>query len=201
MSSLYSIELKYLSLMEDLEAAEGITTEEQNKELDITLEQFAEKSDQYSKIIKNIEGQVALAEKEIERINKYISVKNNLIAKLEQQLLQAIMLFGTKEEKVDKKTQKVSIIYRYEVGNFRLSTRKSPSRVEVDEELIDGKWKEITIKDRLTIEELARVSDLLGKSFETTITILKKPIKEAIENNEFVVGATIVEGNYNLVLK
>lgn len=193
MASIYNIKQAYLELMRDAEQQEGVLTDEQIEAFKITEEQFAEKSESYAQIIRTLEADCAFCDAEVERINKIKITKSNLIDRLEKIVLDAIMLFGTKDSKKD--------IWRYEIGTFKLSSRKSPSRIEIDEAFIDGKWKVITIKDKLSLEDLVKVSDALGKNLETLTTIPKTPIKEAIEAGEIVKGAQIVEGGYILSLK
>lgn len=201
MSNLYTIQVKYLQLMRDIEEQEGILEEEQNKELEITQEQFAEKVDQYIKIIKTCQADIVFANSELVRISKFITTKENTITKLDKLLLEAIKLFGEKEIKEDKKTGKISTIWRYISGTFKLSTRKSPSRTEIDEETIGSEWKQITIKDKLTMEELTKISDLLGKTFETNTSFSKTDIKTKLDAGEIIPGASIEEEDYTLSIK
>lgn len=191
MSNLYQIELEYQELLRTAEEQDGVLDDEQNKALDITLEDFAKKSEQYAKIIRNLEGDIAFAEKEIERINKFIGTKTNIIERLKQNLLDAVILFGEKDKKKD--------IWRYEIETFKFSTRKS-SQVIVDEEKIDNKWKQVNISEKFTLDELNKINTLLERNVEAKTSVLKTPIKEAIEKGEFVEGASIQE-KFGLTIK
>lgn len=186
MSSLYNITTEYRLLLEQMYEQDGDFTEEQLALLEINQEQFKEKAEIYCKLIKQLESDSAFAEKELERISAYIQKKNASKDKLKEVLKNALMIFGEKDTKKD--------LWRFEVGTFKLGTRKSSS-VEIDEDLIDDKWKRISISE-LNKEDLTKVCDILGKS-ETELKvkedILKTPIKEAIEAGDTIEGAVIVD--------
>lgn len=184
MSSLYNITTEYRLLLEQMYEQDGDFTEEQLALLEINQEQFKEKAEIYCKLIKQLENDSAFAEKELERISAYIQKKNASKDKLKEVLKNALMIFGEKDTKKD--------LWRFEVGTFKLGTIKSSS-VEIDEDLIDDKWKEFNIKNRFTKEDVAKIADNLGTSIETSVTILKTPIKEAIEAGDTVEGAVIVD--------
>ncbi len=184
MSSLYNITTEYRLLLEQMYEQDGDFTEEQLALLEINQEQFKEKAEIYCKLIKQLESDSAFAEKELERISAYIQKKNASKDKLKEVLKNALIIFGEKDTKKD--------LWRFEVGTFKLGTRKSSS-VEIDEDLIDDKWKEFNIKNRFTKEDVAKIADNLGTSIETSITILKTSIKEAIEAGDTIEGAVIVD--------
>lgn len=191
--NLYTITETYLNLLRDIEENEGILTEEQEELLKITEDQFETKSHQYCKLIKDLENDVSFGEKELERINKYVTVKNNTIKRLKENLLNALALFGKKDPKKD--------IWRHETGTFKLSTRKSIS-VQYDEEEIEDRFKKISIS-KLSLEDKVKVLDALGVS-EDEVDIRESvpltPIKEAINNGEEVIGASL-KTNYSLQIK
>lgn len=189
--SLYNITQEYQLLVAQLEEQDGEFTEEQLQLLEITKEQFKEKAEVYCKIISNLDADVEFAKKEVERIQKYITSKQNAQSKLEEKLKSALMVFGEKDKKKD--------LWRFEAGTYKLATRKS-ERIEINEELIDNKWKEISIKDKFNMEDLTKISDLLGRNLETNTTILKTPIKEALQAGELIEGASIVT-NFGLSIK
>lgn len=191
MKSLYNIQQTYLKLIQDLEEQDGILEEGQEKLLEVTKENFNEVAENLLMSVKTLEAQVAFANKEIERINKYKTVQQNIIDKFEKILLDNIQLFGEKDSKKD--------IWRLEVGSFKLSTRQS-KQVQIDEELLDNEWKTVVIKDRLSLEDLTRISDAIGRNLDTKTDILKTPIKEAIEKGTIIEGATLVT-NFGLTIK
>jgi DNA-directed RNA polymerase subunit F len=71
---------------------------------------------------------------------------------------------------------------------------------KLHEELIGNEWKQVTVKDKLSLEDLAKVADVLGRNLETITVILKTNIKKAIEDGNQIEGASIVE-KFGLTLK
>ena len=183
-SSLYKIENLYLNLMSEAEEQEGVLTDEQNALLNFTTEEWATKSEQFCKIIKTLEADVAFCDTEIERINKVKASKELMIKRFKDSLLGGLRLFGEKDAKKD--------IWRSTAGTFKLGTTKS-TPVEIDEEIIDKKYKSLTIKDRVSYEELAKIVEATGKTFETNVEVLKTPIKELLQAGELIEGARISE--------
>jgi len=191
MQSLYHIQQTYLQLMQDLQDNEGILEDGQEELLTVTKENFNEIAENLIMSIKTLEAQVDFANKEIERINKYKATQQSIIDRFEKVLLTNLQIFGEKDSKKD--------IYRLEVGTFKLSTRQS-KQVIIDEERIDNEWKTVKITDRLTIEDVAKIGDVLGRKIESTTDILKTPIKEFIEKGGIIEGA-VIQTNYGLTIK
>lgn len=201
MKSIYPISIKYQELMRDIEMQEGILEEGQEKELIIIEETYKEQVEEYAKIVKTIGADIAFCDAEIKRITDMRLVKQGIIDRLTQIMLEALIRFGEKEMVKNKDTGKVNPIYRMQLGTFRFSTRRSES-VEIDELLIEDKWKRVSISE-LNKEQLTQICDLLGKTDEDLKAkedILKTPIKKAIEEGEEVKGATIVT-KFGLTLK
>lgn len=192
MAHLYQITEAYRMLLEEAEENEGVLSEEQNDLLNIAEDQFAEKSEQFCKIIKILESQEDFAEKEIERIKKYQNAIINRKDRIKQALLEAVKVFGNKDPKKD--------LWRYEIGTFKLHTMQSVQTI-VDETIIDDKYKEVAITDRFTVEEVAKISELFdGRTFKNNVTILKTPIKDALKEGQEIVGAEL-KTNYSLIVK
>jgi hypothetical protein len=191
MKPIYNIKQEWLELMSLAEQQEGILEDSQVQELKIVQENYLERIEEYSKIVKTLESEIKFCDSEIERISKLKLIKSNLVDRLEQFILDALITFGQKDSKKD--------IWRLELGTFKLSTRKSQS-VQIDEELIGNEWKQVTVKDKLSLEDLAKVADVLGRNLETITVILKTNIKKAIEDGNQIEGASIVE-KFGLTLK
>lgn len=194
MSNLYEIEEELQQIYNELEVSEGLVDDELYAKLEITQEQFKDKVGNYAKFIRVLENKVNFAQTEIARIEKYISPKTNLINRLKGTLLDAVKRFGEKDPKKD--------IWRYEVDTFRLSTRSSKSVTILDEELIEDRFKEISIS-KLSLEDKVKILDVLGKSedeLKIKVDIPKTPIKEEIEAGHVVEGASL-DTNYSLTLK
>lgn len=200
--NLYNIQQNYLQLMEDIENEEGVLTPELEERLKISEENFKEKITQYCKIVRTVENDITFCSTEIERINKIIETKRNTVDRLEKIMLEAIKMFGDREQKEDKSGAKY-YLYKYSTETFKLSSRRSKSVSIPDESIIDNKWKRVSISE-LSMEEATKIVDLLGKSVEEVkfrTDVLKTPIKKAIEDDgEIIEGASLVE-NYTLTLK
>lgn len=191
MQNLYHIQQTYLQLMQDLQNNEGILEDGQEELLTVTKENFNEIAENLIMSVKTLEAQVDFANKEIERINKYKSTQQSIIDRFEKLLLTNLQIFGEKDSKKD--------IYRLEVGTFKLSTRQS-EQVLIDEEMIDDEWKTVSIKDRLSLEELTKICDLLGKKLKAETDILKTPIKDFLKKGGIIEGA-VIQTNYGLTIK
>lgn len=159
--NLYQIEQDLLELYAQVEENNGEITPEIEERLNITKENFTNKLENYTRFVKVLEGDIALMDSEIERINKLKQTKQNLISRLELTMLNALKLFGNKDSKKD--------IWRFDLVTFKLSTRQSQSVEILDETVIDSKYK--TVK--------------------TTESISKTLIKEAIADGQAVNGAII----------
>lgn len=159
--NLYQIEQDLLELYTQIEENNGEITPEIEERLKITQENFTNKLENYTRFVKVLEGDVALMDSEIERINKLKQTRQNLVNRLELSMLNALKLFGNKDPKKD--------IWRFDLITFKLSTRQSQSVEILDETVIDSKYK--TIK--------------------TTESISKTLIKEAISDGQAVNGAII----------
>lgn len=191
MQSLYHIQQAYLQLMQDLQDSDGILENGQEELLTVTKENFNEIAENLIMSVKTLEAQVDFANKEIERINKYKATQQSIIDRFEKVLLTNLQIFGEKDSKKD--------IYRLEVGTFKLSTRQS-EQVLIDEERIDNEWKTVKITDRLTIEDVAKIGDVLGRKIESTTDILKTPIKDFLKKGGIIEGA-VIQTKYGLTIK
>lgn len=196
MSNLYQIEADYLALMYELEDNGGELTPELGLRLEIVKEDFDRKVLAYSKMIVNLEGDVTAAASEMERIGKYLITKGKMIDRLKENLLGALKLFGIRDPKKD--------IWRYEIGTFKMSTRKSISTEITDFESIPDEYKEAVISiSNLPMEERDRIVNILQQSainYNTETKPLKSEIKEAIQAGGTVEGAEL-KTNYSLNLR
>lgn len=94
MATLFDIEDKYLQLMDEIESLDGELTPEIEEQLKINEAQLKEKITSYYYIIKTNESLQLSAKEEIDRINNYIKVKENLNKKLKSKVLEALNIFG-----------------------------------------------------------------------------------------------------------
>jgi len=113
MSSLYKINEKMLTLLNDIEANEGELTEEVISQLEITNDELQTKSESYLAVIKNRESLNTQIDEEVKRLQAMKKANNNLILRLKNSLLNAVNIFG-----------------EFEVGLIKFGIRKSTT-VEV----------------------------------------------------------------------
>lgn len=190
--NLYQIEQELLDLYNQIEENGGEITPELEERLVITQENFSSKLENYAKFVKSLEGNINLMDSEIERINKLKQTKQNLINRLEKNMLNALRLFGNKDPQKD--------IWRYELPTFKLSTRQSQSVEIPDETLIDRSFKEYSLS-KLSFQELDTILETVNEDNHIVKdTISKTKIKEAIKEGQEVEGA-ILKTNYSLQIK
>lgn len=200
-NSLYQIQQEYLQLVSKLEELEYLSVEEQEQveeSIKINAEQFMTKAQGYLYIMDQLQSEKEYAEREIERIKRFATEKEKARDALKAALLQALLLYGEQDGEV----------YRKQIGNIRLSTRKS-KRVDINdpERLPDEcftyeiKLKSLSKVDANRIAETLRVIDA---QYQVDESISKTKIKEAIEKAEAEErgfdGATM-ETVYHLVIK
>ena len=113
MSSLYKINEKMLTLLNDIEANEGELTDEVINQLEITNDELQTKSESYLAVIKNRESLNTQIDEEVKRLQAMKKANNNLILRLKNSLLNAVNIFG-----------------EFEVGLIKFGIRKSTT-VEV----------------------------------------------------------------------
>ena len=179
--NIFDIQSEYMELMAFLEENEGELTPELEELLQFNKEAFENKTKNYISIIRKMESDVKIANEEIQRIQSFINKKESSISMLKNNLLGALKLYGNKDATKD--------IYRYEVGTYKISTRSSES-VEVNELLIDDKWKEFTI-EKLSDEDRKKIKNLLKKELKIKESVPKKPLKEALDGGQKIDGAEI----------
>ncbi len=208
MNTLFKISDDYINILRELEDNGGELTPELDELLKINEGQLEQKCLAYDSIIKLLQTQEELANKEIERINKFKEIKVKQIEKLEANLLQALLLFG-KEDKLSPKEQEAGKIpvKRLEFGTLRLSTRRSVSTVIENESVIDDKYKySKLIVTKLSVEKLNKLLELIRKETNTHENIItdteasKTLIKVDLEKKIEVEGAKLVT-NYSLTIK
>jgi len=191
---LYKLSERLLSILSEVEENEGELTEELEKSLVITQENFEAEVKESVEFIKETESFILYGKSEISRIASLIKGKATVIGRLKNSVLEAIKLYGMKDEKKN--------IWRYATGTFKLGTTKSISTEILDENDIEDKWKRLHIGN-LSLEDKAKILDAIGKGEEEvkiTIDIFKTPIKEALQRGEIVEGASLVD-NYSLRIK
>jgi hypothetical protein len=114
-NTLYQIKEGYLSLMDEIEASEGILSEDQESALKINKSELDSKSIAYLEVIKSSKAFISTIDEEIKRLEALKKRNKSLISRLENSLIGAIELFG-----------------EFTVGTLTFGRRKSES-VQVDD--------------------------------------------------------------------
>jgi len=93
-TTLYKIETEYLSLLNQVEEAEGEITEEVDQALTINKAQLQTKTLAYIDFIDNTNSFIDRIDKEIKRLQSIKKTKQNLVNRLEGKLVEAVTVFG-----------------------------------------------------------------------------------------------------------
>lgn len=136
-NTLYQIKESYLSLMGDIEASEGILSEDQENALEINKSELDSKSIAYLEVIKSSKAFISTIDDEIKRLQALKKRNNNLIDRLESSLLSAVQLFG-----------------EFNIGTLTFGKRKSESVIVEDINGLPDEFK--TVK----VTESAKKADL-----------------------------------------
>lgn len=128
--SLFNISINYNELMQGIEANEGILTDEQIEALEITEKDLQSKSIAYLEVIKGKESFVSQIDEEIKRLTALKKVNNNITARLKDNLLNAVKMFGG-----------------FEVGLTKFGTRKSQSISVEDVNLLPSEYKVVKVTE------------------------------------------------------
>lgn len=120
--SLYNITNEYQYTINQLE--EGECTPELEKALEISQQELNQKSIAYLEVIKNREAFVSNIDEEIKRLQGLKKSTNNLVDRLKDNLLNAVLTFG-----------------EFTVGTVTFRTRKSKRLEIIDESQIPNKFK------------------------------------------------------------
>lgn len=137
--SLYDINTSQRELMLEIENLEGEITPEMEQQLEITESQLQQKSVAYLEVIRKKESFTFLIDNEIKRLNALKKQNNNVITRLNENLLQAVKTFGV-----------------YEVGTNKFGTRKSSQVIVEDINSLPEKYKTIKVTesaDKIALKE------------------------------------------------
>ena len=157
-TTLYQIENDYQSLMNEIEEADGVLTDEQNEALVINENQLKQKNISYLEVIKGKEAFNLNIDNEIKRLQAIKKRNNTLIDRLNNSLLDAVKLFG-----------------EFTVGTLTFTTRKSESITIEDEELIDKKYKTVKVTTSISKADIKKAikngDNVLGASLSENLNL------------------------------
>lgn len=135
--SLFNIQKDYKELMQEIEFAEGVLTEDQNAALEINERELQSKSIAYLEVVRSKEATNTLIDNEIKRLQQLKKVNTNILTRLNENLLQAVFMFGD-----------------FEVGLTKFGTHKSSSIIVDDVNTLPTEFKTIKITESANKKEL-----------------------------------------------
>jgi hypothetical protein len=135
--SLFNISINYNELMNEIEAAEGVLTDDQIAALEITETQLQSKSIAYLEVIRGKEAIIMQIDEEIKRLTAMKKANNNIVSRLKDNLLMAVNSFGG-----------------FEVGLTKFGTRKSQSINVEDVNTLPNEFKTIKVTESANKKEL-----------------------------------------------
>ena len=138
-TTLYNIKENYLILMDDIEASEGVLSEEQESALDINKNELQSKSIAYLEVIKSSNAFISTIDDEIKRLQALKKRNGNLIDRLENSLLSAVTLFG-----------------EFTVGTLTFGKRKSESVIVDDVNSLPSEFKTVKVTESAKKAELKK---------------------------------------------
>ena len=141
--SLFNLTVDYNELMNEIEANEGILTDEQIKELEITEKQLQSKSIAYLEVIRSKESINSQIDAEIKRLQAFKKVNTNIVTRLNDNLLNAVKMFGN-----------------FEVGLTKFGTRKSQQITVQDINTLPSEFKTVKITESANKTELKKAIKL-----------------------------------------
>ena len=138
-TTLYNIKENSLILMDDIEASEGVLSEEQESALDINKNELQSKSIAYLEVIKSSNAFISTIDDEIKRLQALKKRNGNLIDRLENSLLSAVTLFG-----------------EFTVGTLTFGKRKSESVIVDDVNSLPSEFKTVKVTESAKKAELKK---------------------------------------------
>ena len=182
MLQLHNLEQDYIHLLNIIEEAEGEITPEIETALSINEEGLEKAVTSYKHVMDVLDGNIDMANKEIERIKKFKEFKENAKQRFYKALLQALLLYGEEDKKG---------IHRLEFGTLKLSTRRTKSVLIEDEDSLDEKYLNIDLS-KLDSLQYKKIIDILPElAYTGKKKISKTAISDDIKKNIAVKGASI----------
>lgn len=145
--SLFNITVNYNELMNEIEAAEGVLTDDQIQALEITEKDLQSKSISYLSVIRSKESFINQIDDEIKRLQALKKVNSNIITRLKDNLLMAVKMFGN-----------------FEVGLTKFGTRKSQSIFVEDVNSLPSQYKVVKITesaDKKALKEAIKSGEMI----------------------------------------
>jgi hypothetical protein len=145
--NLHNIENEYLLLAQKVIDNDGVIDDETSLALAINLEQLETKGKSYGFIIKTLDSEVEMIEKEVERLKQLKDARVRTADQLKERLLEAMELFD---------------IVKLESPLLKISLKKS-ERVEANQDLVPKEY--LNRKETFTVDKVKIKADIkAGKS-------------------------------------
>lgn len=156
MANIFQINQQYLQIAQILEENGGEITEELESELAINREQLETKGINYALVIRQIDGESEILDREIKRLQGLKKAKDNVLERLKNTIKDAMLLHGVDSIKGDL---------------INLSIRKSPASVIVEnEDLIPDSYKieqPKKVDKKLILDDLKKGIEVAGTTLKT----------------------------------
>lgn len=156
MANIFQINQQYLQIAQILEENGGEVTEELENELAINREQLETKGINYALVIRQIDGESEILDREIKRLQALKKAKDNTLDRLKNTIKDAMLLHGVDSIKGDL---------------INLSIRKSPASVILEnEDIIPDTYKieqPKKIDKKLIGEDLKKGLEVAGATLKT----------------------------------
>lgn len=160
-NTLYQIKESYLSLMDEIEASEGILSEDQENALEINKSELDSKSIAYLEVIKSSKAFISTIDDEIKRLEALKKRNSNLIDRLESSLLSAVQLFG-----------------EFNIGTLTFGKRKSESVIVEDINGLPDEFKTVKVTEQANKADLKKAinsgEEIEGVSIQTNFNLAVK---------------------------
>jgi hypothetical protein len=130
MSTLYEITIEQKNLINEIEQMEGELTPETEQRLIINESQLQQKSIAYLEVIRAKESFNYLIDGEIKRLQQLKKINNNVVERLNDNLLLAVKTFG-----------------EFTVGTQKFGTRKSSQVIVEDVNSLPKEYKTIKVTE------------------------------------------------------
>lgn len=135
MSNIYQIKQELLSIFDELEENGGELTEELEQRLTVSQEDFKDKIESYTNVIKSLESDITAIKTEQKRLKELADKKDNTITRLKSVIIDAIEMFG------DTKPSGVKYL---DYGTGQVSVRQTKA-VDVDKDVAAAITKGIAV--------------------------------------------------------
>ncbi len=177
-----------------LETEEGGVPEEMREEFALALaganEVAIDKRDGCIRFVRHVESQIDFAKAEKARINDWQKSLEGGLERFRAYLANVVSIHGKQPKGVAKLAGRTGM----------LTLRKTPDTAQiVDEAAIPVKYKTVTVT--MSAEQWARIASLAPWDVQSSVSIVKKPILDALKAGEDVPGAELVFGHDTLVVK